>query len=59
MKSLRNELKYKITDNDFYLIDHNLNTIIKKDKNCIDNSYTISSLYFDTFKKTSYNQELF
>ena len=26
------------SDNDFYLIDHNLNTIIKKDKNCIDNN---------------------
>lgn len=56
MNDFRHEIKYVLTDNDFYLIDHNLNTIIKKDKNCIDNSYTISSLYFDTFKKTSYNQ---
>ena len=56
MKNFRNELKYKITDNDFYLLNFNLKNIIKKDSNCKEDFYTISSIYFDNYKKTSYNQ---
>ena len=56
MKNLRNELKYKITDNDFYLLNLNLKNITKKDSNCKEDFYTISSIYFDNYKKTSYNQ---
>ena len=56
MNNLRKELKYNITSNDFYILNHNLNNIIKKDPNCIDEYYTISSIYFDDYKKTSYNQ---
>ena len=56
MNNLRKELKYNITDNDFYLIKHNLNNLIKKDPNCKGEYYTITSLYFDDYKKTSYNQ---
>lgn len=56
MNNLRKELKYNITDNDFYLINHNLNNLIKKDPNCKGEYYTITSLYFDDYKKTSYNQ---
>ena len=54
MKNLRNELKYKITDNDFYLLNLNLKNITKKDSNCKEDFYTISSIYFDNYKKTSY-----
>ena len=52
----RSELKYLITDNDFNLININLNAILEKDKNCKNNYYTISSIYFDDYSKTSYNQ---
>lgn len=56
MNNFRKELKYKITDNDFYLLNLNLKNIIKKDSNCKEDFYTISSIYFDNYKKTSYNQ---
>lgn len=56
MSKFRQELKYNISENDFYLIKHNLNNIIKKDPNCKGEFYTISSLYFDDYNKTSYNQ---
>lgn len=56
MKNFRNELKYRITDNDFYLLILNLKNIINKDSNCKEDFYTISSVYFDNYKKTSYNQ---
>jgi len=56
MKNFRKELKYRITDNDFYLLNLNLKNIINKDSNCKEDFYTISSVYFDNYKKTSYNQ---
>lgn len=52
----RKELKYSITDNDFYIINHNLKDLIKKDENCKGDYYTISSIYFDTYNRTSYRQ---
>jgi len=55
-REFRKELKYKITDSDFYILNHNLNRLIKKDSNCKGDYYTISSIYFDNYKKTSYNQ---
>ena len=55
-KDFRKELKYIINDKDFYIINHNLKSIIKKDKHCKNEFYTISSIYFDTYNKTSYNQ---
>jgi len=56
MNNFRKELKYLISNSDFYLIKHNLNNLLKKDPNCTNEYYTISSLYFDDYKKTSYNQ---
>lgn len=56
MKNFRKELKYSITDKDFYIINHNLNNLIKKDPNCKGDFYTITSLYFDDYKNTSYDQ---
>ena len=54
--AFRKELKYSITDNDFYVINHNLKDLIEKDINCKGEYYTISSVYFDTYNKTSYRQ---
>lgn len=56
MNKFRKELKYNITNKDFYILQHNLNNLIKKDSNCNGDYYTISSIYFDDYKKTSYNQ---
>ena len=56
MNNFRKELKYNITDKDFYLLQYNLKNLIKKDSNCKGEYYTISSIYFDDYKKTSYNQ---
>lgn len=52
----REEIKYSITKNDFNLINLKLDSFLKKDINCKDEYYTISSLYFDDYKRTSYNQ---
>ncbi len=56
MISRRKELKYIINDNDFYILNHNLKDLLKKDSNCKGEFYTISSIYFDTYNKTSYRQ---
>ena len=56
MNKFRKELKYNITNKDFYILQHNLTNLIKKDSNCKGDYYTISSIYFDDYKKTSYNQ---
>lgn len=56
MSNPRKELKYLIEDNDFYVINHNLKDFLKKDSNCKGEFYTISSIYFDTYNKTSYRQ---
>lgn len=56
MNDYRKELKYLINQNDFYIINHNLKDLLKKDPNCMGDFYTISSIYFDTYNKTSYRQ---
>ena len=56
MNNFRNELKYLISDNDFNIIKFNLDPLLKKDIHCINNYYTISSIYFDDYKMTSYSQ---
>lgn len=52
----RNELKYSITNRDFELLKCSLESLLKKDEHCFNNFYTITSIYFDNYKKTSYNQ---
>ena len=56
MNDYRYEIKYLISNNDFDFLKHNLNTLLKKDSHCIGDYYTISSLYFDDYNKTSYKQ---
>ena len=50
MNKFRKELKYNITNKDFYILQHNLTNLIKKDPNCID-PFTFDShhapLYLD------------
>ena len=58
MSNYRKELKYFITFNDFNIINNNLNSLLKKDKYCNDDYYQISSIYFDNYNMTSYNQVL-
>lgn len=52
----RSELKYNITNKDFELLKCNLESLLKKDSHCYGEYYTITSIYFDNYKKTSYNQ---
>lgn len=52
----RSELKYNITNKDFELLKCNLESLLKKDSHCPNDYYTITSIYFDNYKKTSYNQ---
>lgn len=52
----RSELKYIITNNDFILLKHRLESLLKKDKNVIDGSYKITTIYFDNIYRTSYYQ---
>jgi len=52
----RKEIKYLLSDNDFHLINENLKMILKKDKYCVNDFYTITSIYFDNYKNSSYNQ---
>ena len=52
----RKELKYLISENDFNILNHNLKDLISKDIHCENDYYTISSIYFDTYNKTSYRQ---
>lgn len=54
----RSELKYIITNNDFNLLKHRLESLLKKDKNVIDGSYKITTIYFDNIYRTSYYQVL-
>lgn len=56
--NFRNELKYILQYNEFTMLNFNLNSLLKKDKNCKGDYYTISSLYFDDYDMTSYNQVL-
>lgn len=53
---MRKEIKYQATFNDFEIIKNRLCSIVEKDPNCLKDSYTITSLYFDDINKTSYNQ---
>lgn len=54
----RSELKYIITNNDFNLLKYRLESLLKKDKNVIDGSYKITTIYFDNMYRTSYYQVL-
>ena len=53
---MRKELKYNITFNDIEILKGRLDNFISKDSNCIKEKYTITSLYFDDYNMTSYNQ---
>lgn len=57
-KKFRYEIKYSINNIDFCILKHRFNSIMKLDENCLEESYRITSIYFDTFAKTSFNQVL-
>ena len=56
MMIFRKELKYNINNYEFSLINEELKRILKKDKYCIGDHYTITSIYFDNYKGQAYNQ---
>lgn len=54
--AFRKELKYLINNNEKIILEERLKTLLNYDKHSIDGNYKIISLYFDDYKKTSYNQ---
>ena len=56
MKNFRKELKYNINNYEFTLINEALKKFLKKDRHCIGDYYTITSIYFDNYKNQAYNQ---
>ena len=58
MIKYRKEIKYTLSSNDFNFLRINLEPLLKKDEHILKDHYTISSIYFDDYNKTSYNQVL-
>lgn len=56
MANFRKELKYNINNYEFSLINETLKKLLKKDKYCLGDYYTITSIYFDNYKGQAYNQ---
>ena len=49
-------MKYIINSYEFNIINETLKRLLDKDKYCIDDYYTITSIYFDNYKGRAYNQ---
>lgn len=58
LKAKRHELKYTITNLERIVLMNKLNYLLNRDKNCKDDKYIITSVYFDDFKNTAYMQKI-
>jgi len=55
----RNELKFHLNYQDYEILKLKLEGVLEKDKNITSSGfYTVSSLYFDDFFNTAYNEKL-
>lgn len=54
----RHEIKYSINNVDYITLKHRLDCILKRDNNCPQDGYTVSSLYFDNIYDTAYCQKI-
>ena len=52
----REEIKYVVNTKSFNILKNNFDRLLKKDRNAKDGYYVITSIYFDNYKKESYNQ---
>ena len=58
LKAKRHELKYTISDLDCLVLKNRLSKVLKKDKNCPDEGYTIASVYFDDYNNKAYSEKV-
>ncbi len=58
LKANRHEIKYTISTTDSIVLSNRLSKVLKKDKNCTDGAYTITSLYFDDINNSAYTQKV-
>ncbi|SHH33569.1 polyphosphate polymerase domain-containing protein [Clostridium grantii] len=58
LKAKRHELKYTISDLDCLVLKNRLSKVLKKDKNCPDEGYSIASVYFDDYNNKAYAEKL-
>ena len=54
---LRHEQKYLISYHDSCALTHTLDSVMKRDKNCVDGGYFIRSLYFDDVFSGAYREK--
>ena len=54
----RHELKYTLSSLDSMVLKNRLSKLLKMDKNCADQEYNITSLYFDNLNNTAYLQKI-
>lgn len=57
LKAQRHELKYTISNLDRMVLMDRLGLVLKRDKNCENQKYIITSVYFDDYKNTAYEQK--
>lgn len=55
MNAFRKEYKYLLNNNDKVILEERLKALLDYDENAVNGKYKIISLYFDDYKKTSYN----
>ncbi len=58
LKAKRHELKYTLSDLDCLVLKNRLSKVLKKDKNCPDEGYTIASVYFDDYNNKAYAEKV-
>ena len=58
LKAQRHELKYTISNLDRIILMDRLDHVIKRDKNCENQKYIITSVYFDDCKNTAFKEKI-
>jgi hypothetical protein len=58
LKAKRHEFKYTISDLNCLVLKNRLSKVLKKDKNCPDEGYSIASVYFDDYNNKAYKEKI-
>ncbi|MBK5241470.1 polyphosphate polymerase domain-containing protein [Clostridium sp.] len=58
LKAKRHELKYTISDLNCLVLKNRLSKVLKKDKNCPEEGYSIASVYFDDYNNKAYTEKI-
>lgn len=54
----RNEWKFRINENDAFILKHRLSLLCQSDPHCTDGIYSIRSLYFDNYLNKAFREKL-